>query len=106
MFSINIGSDIHRYLRHTYTIPSQSKPSFTRYPVLTIFLVKKGYCRNEGLPLGDSIHFYTILDTFIRSRTLSWDPEHSYTITSQTLIPEISLFNHIFLAKKNIMLTA
>ena len=66
------------------------------------FLTKKEYYGNEGLglsttplsaallnavplnaiPLNNLVHFYTILDTFMRFQLL-YDPKHSYTIISK-----------------------
>ena len=66
------------------------------------FLTKKEYYGNEGLglsttplsaallnavplnaiPLNNLVHFYTILDTFMRFPLL-YDPEHSYAVISK-----------------------
>ena len=42
--------------------------------------------KKKVLGFSNLAHFYTILDTFIRSYTLPYDPEHSYTILSQPFL--------------------
>ena len=80
-------------LKHFYTILntpiwSQAKPklSFPQYLILTSFFNQKENYGNKDLslstiPLSNLVHFYTILETFMRFLLL-YDPEHSYTISS------------------------
>ena len=42
------------------------------------FFNQKEYYKNEDLSLSNLVHFYIILDTFIRFYTLLYDLEHPY----------------------------
>ena len=85
---------LNRATWYTFT-QSQAKPKlpFPQYPFLTVFFNQKRVLRNENLSLSNLVHFYTILDTFvrfpytiIRSWTLPYDPHTNVSINLPTSI--------------------
>ena len=59
---------------HTFIQPqAKLKPSFLEYSFLTTFLTKRGIKGKKIWFLSNLVHFYTILDTVMRSWTLPYE---------------------------------